>query len=244
MGDAHDSTDVLVAATMLALGGYALGTIVASLVASVVQAGGIEVFGDPIRSRIVATIAIQGVTFLGGSLLFLRVTDRWDLLRAHLPSLRDLGFVVAGYALLVGSFYAFSVVYGALGVSSAESSIVTAGRANPTLLLYLVPLSVLVVGPGEELFYRGLVQGWLRQSFGPAVAIGVASLLFASIHLSGLLGASAVSVVATLAIIAFLAVYLGGLYEYTGNLVVPALVHGLYNATQFLLAYGQSTGWL
>nr|WP_233265024.1 CPBP family intramembrane glutamic endopeptidase [Halomarina oriensis] len=112
------------------------------------------------------------------------------------------------------------------------------------LLLLLVPLSLVLVGPGEELFYRGVVQGWLRESFGPVGAVLTASVLFASIHVPGLVGASATSVVATLAIITFLAVYLGALYEYTGNLVVPALVHGLYNATQFLLAYGQATGGL
>nr|WP_305794470.1 CPBP family intramembrane glutamic endopeptidase [Halomarina rubra] len=142
----------------------------------------------------------------------------------------------------MGSFYAFTVVYGYFDVSLAESGVIAAGRENPTLLLVLIPLSVLLVGPGEELFYRGVVQGWLRESFGPVGAIVAASVLFASIHVPGLVGSSGLAVLATLAIIGFLALYLGALYEYTGNLVVPALVHGLYNATQFALAYVQATG--
>jgi membrane protease YdiL (CAAX protease family) len=39
------------------------------------------------------------------------------------------------------------------------------------------------------------------------------------------------------AIILVVAVVLGVVYEYTNNIVVPALVHGLYNATLISLAY-------
>nr|WP_282594603.1 CPBP family intramembrane glutamic endopeptidase [Halomarina salina] len=193
-------------------------------------------------STLVGTIAVQGVTFVGGTLLFFHLVDRWDLLRVHRPTRRDLALVLLGFALLVGAFFGFDFLYSALGIDTAESSIVTSGRENPALFLYLIPLSVLVVAPGEELLYRGLVQGWLRQSFGPAVAIGVASVLFATIHVWGYAGTPLPSLVATLAIVAFLAVFLGALYEYSGNLLVPVLVHGLYNALQFLLAYWQATG--
>lgn len=234
--------DTLFAASALAFGGYALGNLVLILIASLLGAGGVDVLGNPLRAQIVGTVAIQGVAFIGGSLAFLVAADRWDLLGVRLPTPRDLALVLAGYGLLTGSFYAFSIVYGALGVETAESGVVAAGMENPTLLLALIPLSLVLVGPGEELFYRGVIQGWLRESFGPAGAVLTASVLFALIHVPGLVGSSVTSVVATLAIITFLAVYLGALYEYTGNLVVPALVHGLYNATQFVLAYGQATG--
>lgn len=242
--ETRTTLDTLVAAAALAFGGYALGNLALVIMASLVEAGGVPVFGNPLRTQIAGTIAIQGVAFLGGSLVFLDAADRWDLLKVRWPSTRDLGWVVVGYLLLMGSFYALTIAYGVLGIDPAESGVIAAGRTNPTLLLLLIPLSVLLVGPGEELFYRGVVQGWLRESFGPAGAILAASVLFASIHLPGLLGGSVTGALATLAIIAFLALYLGALYEYTGNLVVPALVHGLYNATQFAIAYTQVTGGL
>ncbi|MFC7197304.1 CPBP family intramembrane glutamic endopeptidase [Halosimplex aquaticum] len=56
------------------------------------------------------------------------------------------------------------------------------------MFLLLIPLSFLVVGPGEELLYRGLVQGTLRETLHPARAIVLASALFASIHLFSLTG--------------------------------------------------------
>jgi hypothetical protein len=234
--------DSLVEATALALGGYALGTFLLLTVVQVVEAGGVSVLDSDLRLQIAGTLVIQGVTFLGGSLAFLAATDRWDLLRVRRPTLRDAGFVVGGYVLLTGVYFVVGSLYSALGVPTAESGIVAAGRADPTLLLVLMPLSVLVVGPGEELLYRGVVQGRLRETLGPAGAVGVASVLFASIHVLGFVGASAAAVVATTALIAFLAVFLGALYEYTGSLVVPALVHGLYNATQFALVYLEATG--
>ena len=35
---------------------------------------------------------------------------------------------------------------------------------------------------------------------------------------------------------------LGGVYEYSGNLVVPALAHGFYNAITFGLSYADTVG--
>ncbi len=45
----------------------------------------------------------------------------------------------------------------------------------------LVALSI-VAGVGEELLFRGAVQGWLTQSLGVVVAIAVASVLFGLVH--------------------------------------------------------------
>ncbi|MBW0148972.1 CPBP family intramembrane glutamic endopeptidase [Marinobacter arenosus] len=45
----------------------------------------------------------------------------------------------------------------------------------------LVALSV-VAGVGEELLFRGAVQGWLTGSLGEVTAIAVASLLFGLVH--------------------------------------------------------------
>ncbi len=37
---------------------------------------------------------------------------------------------------------------------------------NPDVLLLLIPASFLLIGPGEELLFRGVVQGRLRDYFG------------------------------------------------------------------------------
>jgi len=46
----------------------------------------------------------------------------------------------------------------------------------------------------------------------------------------------------TIGVILVLSVVLGGLYERTGTLVVPVLVHGCFNGLQFGLLYVEVTG--
>ena len=49
---------------------------------------------------------------------------------------------------------------------------------------------------------------------------------------------------AYLGVVFALALVLGATYELTDNLVVPALIHGAYNAVQFGIQYLAATGGL
>jgi membrane protease YdiL (CAAX protease family) len=78
----------------------------------------------------------------------------------------------------------------------------------------------ILAGFGEEGLVRGLLQGWLAENLSPATGLVAASTLFGLLHfvtpayalLAGLLG-----------------LYLGILYLATGNIVVPIVVHALYD---------------
>jgi membrane protease YdiL (CAAX protease family) len=79
-------------------------------------------------------------------------------------------------------------------------------------------------GFGEELLFRGLIQNSLAALFvgdlGSCVGLIGASLLFGLLHWLTL----------TYAILATsVGFYLGGLWLVTGNLLVPAVVHALYD---------------
>ncbi|MFC7007671.1 CPBP family intramembrane glutamic endopeptidase [Halalkalicoccus salilacus] len=102
----------------------------------------------------------------------------------------------------------------------------------------MVPLSILLVGPGEELLFRGIIQQLLRIRFGVPVGITIASVIFAVAHVGSLTGEG---LVATLATYVVLSLILGVSYEYSENLVVPATIHGLFNAIQFLALYWSIT---
>lgn len=86
------------------------------------------------------------------------------------------------------------------------------------------PGAVVVVsalaGIGEELLFRGIVQAGLAGLSSPAIAIAVASLLFGVAH--------AVSF-SYLVLATLMGLYLGLLYHWTGNLLVPMIVHALYD---------------
>ena len=79
-------------------------------------------------------------------------------------------------------------------------------------------------GFGEELLFRGVIQTCIAQWFvapaGMIVGLFVASVLFGALHW----------LTFTYAVLATaIGLYLGGLWIVTGNLLVPALVHGLYD---------------
>jgi membrane protease YdiL (CAAX protease family) len=102
--------------------------------------------------------------------------------------------------------------------------------------LALVPLSFLLIGPGEELLFRGVVQGRLRQAFSPIAAVVIASAIFAAVHVVALSGSAGGRAV-TVGVLFLPSLVFGAAYERTGNLVVPSLIHGGYNATLFGLFY-------
>ena len=78
----------------------------------------------------------------------------------------------------------------------------------------------LAAGIGEELLFRGVVQDGLAGVAGPATALIAASLLFGLAHAL----TPAYFLLTTLA-----GFYLGGLYLATDNLLLPILVHFLYD---------------
>jgi membrane protease YdiL (CAAX protease family) len=185
--------------------------------------------------------ALQFVGFGIAIAAYLQLRGEWDLIRWRIPSLRDLAWIAGGLLGLLAVLYVVSAIVSFLGVSTAESQITATGRENPAYLLYLIPVTILLVGPTEELIFRGIVQGTFSRAYGPVVGVVGASVVFSSIHLPSLLGSGS-GQFATLAIIFALGGLLGVLYEVTDNILVPIVVHGLYNAVQFGLQYATQTG--
>lgn len=229
-------------AVTLGYGALVLGGILLALVSRGLVFVGYSITEQPAIRVVLSTIVLQGITF--GSLAIAYVSFRGfglDFIPFRVPSKRDVGVIALGIGGIFVLFLIASVVARSLGLESAQNQIVTAGRQNPELFLLMIPISLVLVGPGEELLYRGIVQGTLRESIHPRYAIIGASAIFASIHLFSLLGSGKIVYIA----IAFLlALILGAIYEYTENLIVPAIVHGVYNAIQFAGAYIVTTGAL
>ncbi len=190
----------------------------------------------------VVTSVLQFVGFGIGVAGYLAITDQWDIVRAHVPSLRDIGYIVAGVVFILVAARLMSMLLTAFSVDVAENQVVETGRRNPVYFLYMIPVTILFVGPFEELVFRGAVQGTLRRAFRPMVAVVIASTLFGLVHLVALVGGG--SQLSYVAVAAVLGLVLGYVYEKTANLVVPAVIHGLYNAVLFGLQYAATTGAL
>jgi hypothetical protein len=151
------------------------------------------------------------------------------------PSLPQVGSAAAGVLAAIVVAVGVSLLLTTLGLLP-QSVIGDTATADPTFLLGLAALSVLVVAPVEEFVFRGVVQGTLRSQFGPVPAVVGASLLFGSLHLANYSG-NPVAVVAGALLIAAVGTVFGALYERTGNLVVPVMAHAVYNVVLLVSSY-------
>jgi membrane protease YdiL (CAAX protease family) len=134
-------------------------------------------------------VLLQGVTFGTVALVYVRLRGlRLGFIRARIPTLRDVAWIVGGFLLLVIVAAVVSQFLSESGVESARNQIGQEGKENPQLFLLMIPLAFLLIGPGEELLFRGIVQGSLREAFSPVGAIGITSLVFAVGHMSALSG--------------------------------------------------------
>lgn len=195
------------------------------------------------REDIVVRVAVTVFQFIGfgvGVGGYLLVTNQTDLVRVRVPTRSDAVWATLGFVALLLGAVAISAVLSQLGVEVAQNQVVVTGQADPRFFLYMIPVSLLFVGPFEELVFRGVVQGVFRRRYGGAVAIGAAATLFGVAHLVALTGSG--SRVSYLAVAAILGLVLGFVYERTENLVVPAAIHGGYNALLFSVQYAAATG--
>ncbi|MFC4356935.1 CPBP family intramembrane glutamic endopeptidase [Halobium salinum] len=183
--------------------------------------------------------SFQFVGFILTAAAYFSLRDDWDLLGLRTPTARDLGWMAAGLVALVGLLFASSFVYELTALQPAESALVQFGQDQPAFFLYLVPMTLLLVGPAEELVFRGVVQGTLHREYGPWPGLVGASAIFALIHWSSYVGEGRVVTLATIFVLGGL---LGYLYLRTENILVPAVAHGLFNAVQFLWEYASVTG--
>lgn len=158
------------------------------------------------------------------------------------PTLRDVGYVVAGTVAILGAALAIDALLGATGTEGADHSTFEQAGDAPEVLLVLAVASIVVVGPFEELLYRNVVQKSLYGTFSRAGAVVVASVPFALVHSSAYAGGSVGQSLVSLGMVLVLALLLGTVYERTENLLVPALVHGFYNAAVYLSAYASLAG--
>jgi membrane protease YdiL (CAAX protease family) len=194
------------------------------------------------RQQIVSTVALGAATTMTVA-IYLAYTNRsLSFVDVRVPSPRSVAWAVGGLLSLFALLQAISVAFAAFGVSTTQHSTTQAAQSEPSLLLPLVPLSLLVIGPGEELLYRNVVQKGLYEHAPRWVAVLTASVIFALVHIPAYsTGGTTGQLVATLAVIFTLSLVLGTVYERTENLLVPAFVHGSYNAILFGFEYLDAT---
>lgn len=179
----------------------------------------------------------QGLVFgsvAGGYLLARDLDLSW--IGISRPDLKGVLWIGVGWIGAFVSVVVLLITVLLLGLDPGQNQIQGVVAENPDLIPLLIVLTIVLIGPGEELLFRGIIQGSLRERFGPVAAIILASVIFASIHFGSLTGSIADRII-TIGVLIVPSLVFGTAYERTNNLVVPALIHGLYNATLFAISY-------
>ncbi|WP_416840297.1 CPBP family intramembrane glutamic endopeptidase [Haloferax sp. DFSO52] len=214
-----------------------VGSVFGALAGSIAR--GFVSASDPLVDAFTSAGSFVGFGVVG--IGYLSVRDEWDLIRLELPTKRDILWVGGGLVALLAVYLVATALMNVLGIQSGESVLAQQGQENPVYFLYLTIVTIFLVGPTEELIFRGIVYGELRRLWGPAPAVVLSSAVFASIHLWSFSGEG---MFVSLAMVFVLGSVLAVIYEKSGNLAVAALAHGLFNAVQFLASYAQVTGLL
>ncbi|SDQ30003.1 CPBP family intramembrane glutamic endopeptidase [Natronobacterium texcoconense] len=222
-----------------------IGLFVAELATLVVAVPTLIMLGIPEPSAVQLIVLSQlgmalGTGALAVGYLSLR-QHNLSFIDLRVPSKRDVVWAVGGLIVLFGTLFLISFFFEATGVESADHGTTDQAQETPQILLVLIPASILVIGPFEELLYRNVIQKELYSTFSRYGAVVVGSVIFAIVHTAAYWTAGPGAVIASLGVVFGLSIVLGILYERTENLLVPALVHGVYNAILFgnlYLIYG------
>jgi len=209
------------------------GILVASLTVEFVLFGmGMDYPDLPFSIALIAT-PINETIILGVTLLFARYTG---------ASLHELGLKKVSFRILsIVSIAAVFLFLIGLAISIGEEIVFgpdPIGRLAARLtmpkdsfqLIAIIALSLVLVGPCEELAFRGFVQQSFENSFGKMNGLVIASVLFGLLH--GLNTLYAI-------VPAFAAGWvLGYVWQKTGgNTIASALMHGINNSISFAIAY-------
>lgn len=197
--------------------------------------------GELAETGRLARVVFLVLNFVGmalGGAVYLWATGRgWEWIDLRRPTKRDAIWTGAGIGLLVLFYIAFNVVVMALELPSAESDVVLLLQDDVVMILIMIGIVFLLNAPVEEFVFRNIVQKRLYAAFPNLLAVLIASLIFAVIHLPVYLVLSP-STMATFVTLTFLfggALLFGFVYERTGNLLVPIGVHALLNGFMLLL---------
>lgn len=181
---------------------------------------------------IVTASAINELIFIATAVLVARTAGR--------VSARDFGLRAAKLAtaarraaLVYGGYFVALVIYGALVHLTPDSAPDRLGASDGTGQMLVFALLVAVLAPiAEEIFFRGMVFGALRNSIGLVPAALVSGLLFGAMHIDSGTSERLLQVIP----LALFGVALALLYHWTGTLYAAIAVHATNNAVA-VIAY-------
>lgn len=183
----------------------------------------------------VLVVSIQFIFFGLFTLLYIQLTDRFSTIHTEKINYKMICIAIFVSIILLVIQTGAGILSQIAGLEPSQNSVLDSDR-NPMYFFYMIPVMIFLVGPSEELLFRGVLQGSFTDNFSVLYSIGFTSIIFSIIHLPAIGGVS-VSAIPYLVTVFALSVILGYTYEYTNNIIIPSLAHGIYNSYLLLISY-------
>jgi len=138
-------------------------------------------------------------------------------------------WIFIGLIALFSANILITLISSVIDVEMAENVLFDFVDDNPVYILYFIPVMLLLVGPIEEFLFRGILQGVIRDFYDVNTGLIVASLGFGLIHIpaaGGLSKEAFIYVITTF----LLGLILGYIYEKRKSILIPSIIHGVYNS--------------
>jgi len=213
------------------VGGILLGTFIVAFV--LIGVYGLETdYADLPFPIALVSLPVNETIILGVTLLFARYKG---------ASLRELGLKNASVRILtIVSIVAVPLFLLGLGISAVEEMIypdptaelveISVMPRDSLQLVAMIALSLVLVGPCEELAFRGFVQRGFENSFGKIRGLLITSVLFGFMH-----GLNTLYAIVPVFVVSLIFGYVWQRTE--RNTTAVALMHGVYDAIALATAY-------
>lgn len=170
-------------------------------------------------------------TFLSVEIFKLKKYIKIDTKLSYKSVLLILGFSIG--MLVIQFIFGFIMSWFEVGNGN---EIVSQFNETPEYYLYLVPVMIFLVGPIEEIIFRGILFGSLKDYTNFYIALFISSLLFGLAHINAV-GSIGIESVPYILITIIMGVILAIAYHISDNIIVPSFIHGIYNSILLIFQY-------
>jgi membrane protease YdiL (CAAX protease family) len=214
---------------ILLISGILIGSV---LFAIILLSFGIDIYNSRFPSAIISLPINEGIIFAITIFFAKQYNANFKKLGLKKPKIKTIlvASLVAGLLFLLA--IAISLIEGIiLGPDpEAEFLIALVLPKNSLQLIVMIAISIFLVGPAEELAFRGFIQRGFETSYGKNSSLLLTSIMFGLLH-----GFNSLRSIVPVTIVS---VILGYFWQKTnGNTTAVALTHGLYDSLTITLAY-------
>ena len=154
--------------------------------------------------------------------------DRKEICRSFRFSWKDLFSGIGSAVVLWGIFWLGNIVSTCIFPFAArqiDGVYAMKNGSNPVVICLLL---LFLIGPAEEIFWRGFVQRNFTKNFGIVLSVGLTALIYTLVHLPSF---NFMLIMAAMVC----GLFWGLLYYYNKNLLTVIISHALWDCAVFIL---------